>query len=120
VNVSGLALGYGIEADTYSFGMLLWEICSLKKPFSKVKSAYEFETLVFTKNTRPKLGKKWPVPLKDLTSRCWSKDPTERPAMSLVKSTLTAMVQELSTRPVAGNSFTKNIRSSITRRMTWD
>jgi len=116
----GLALGYGIEADTYSFGMLLWEICSLKKPFSKVKSANEFETLVFTKSKRPKLRKKWPVPLKDLTSQCWSKDPTERPAMSVVKSTLTAMAQELSTRPLAGNSFTKSIRSSITRRMTWD
>ena len=29
--------GYGKEVDVYSFGILLWEMCALKKPFASVK-----------------------------------------------------------------------------------
>lgn len=120
--VSGLGIGYGLEADVFSFGIILWEISALKKPFSKVKSASEFERLVFEKNSRPKISKRWPRSLQDLIVKCWSTDPQERLGTSVVNSTLAALVvQEQSKKNTSsGNSLTKSLRSSITRRVTWD
>ena len=34
----GLSLGYGLEVDVYSFGVLLWEMCALKVPFIHQKA----------------------------------------------------------------------------------
>lgn len=110
-----------MEADVFSFGIMLWEISALKKPFSKVKSAQEFEKLVFEKNTRPKISKRWPKSLQDLIMKCWSTDPQERYGTSVVKSLLTALVQEqLKKNRGSGNSLAKSLRSSIARRVTWD
>lgn len=117
---SGLALGYGIEADVFSLGMILWEIAALKKPFNKVKSAAEFEALVFQKDTRPKIGKKWPKAYSNLISECWSRDAQQRPTTSVVKSILAAIVEEQSRRPTKSGSLGKSLRSSIARRVTWD
>jgi hypothetical protein len=116
----GLGLGYGLEADVFSFGIMLWEVCALKKPFSKVKSAAEFEALVFEKDSRPKIKKRWNVALKNLIAECWSRDPQDRPDMSVAKSILVAFGQDLSKRHANGNSFGKSLRSSIARRVTWD
>merc|ERR1712238_488848 len=60
----GLGQGYGLPVDVYSFGILLWEICSLTKPFCKIKSAAEFHKTVFEKGSRPKVAKSWPPVLK--------------------------------------------------------
>jgi len=60
----GLDMGYGLPADVYSFSILLWEIFALKKPFAKIKCAAEFNTAVFQKGERPKVGKNWPEELK--------------------------------------------------------
>jgi serine/threonine protein kinase len=118
----GLGLGYGLEADIFSIGVIMWEVCSLKKPFAKVKSVAEFEELVFVKDSRPKIGKKWPTALKNLMSECWARDPKERPDMSVVKSILVALTEEQSRRNANANGrfLGQSIRSSIVRRVTWD
>jgi len=92
----GLDMGYSLPADVYSFGILLWEICALKKPFSSVKSSDEFHKLVFEKGTRPKLGKHWSVDLKTLITSCWSISEIDRPLMPYVRSMLTAYGKEIS------------------------
>jgi len=112
----GLETGYSLPADCYSFGILLWEICALKKPFAKVRSAEEFHKSVFEKGTRPKVGKHWPQVLVDLMTNCWSTSPAERPAMSYVKSMLKAHACEISMHQNDGNI---NLRkSSVFRRFT--
>jgi len=112
----GLESGYGLPADVYSFGILLWEICALKKPFGHVKSVDEFHKTVFRKGSRPKLGKHWPHNLKDVISNCWSSFPLERPSMSHVKSMLAAHDRELSMQKNDGRD---NLRkSSAFRRFT--
>ena len=118
----GLGFGYGLEADVFSFGMILWEVCALKKPFCKIKSAAEFEDTVFVKNLRPKMKRKWNEALKNLISECWSQDPQERPVMSVVKSIIAALTEEFSRRDARGssNSLGKSLRRSIARRVTWD
>ena len=98
----GLELGYGLPCDVYSFGILLWEICSLTKPFAKVKSAAEFHRVVFEKGTRPKIAKSWPTALKDLIESCWADTVDDRPDMMHCKSILSAHVRELHRAPQAG------------------
>lgn len=112
----GLEKGYSLPADVYSFGILLWEICSLKKPFGNVKSADEFHKKVFEKGARPTLDKYWPEHIKETMVKCWSGYPAERPVMQEVKSILAAHTKELSLSENQGeNQFRK---SSVFRRFT--
>jgi len=85
---AGIGLGYSLPADVYSFGVLFWEICALKKPFSHIKSADEFEKSVFIDGERPPLGKRWPRLVKEIMSMCWSATPKKRPTMLDIKSAL--------------------------------
>lgn len=84
----GLSLGYGLRADTYSFGIILWQMHALKKPFQFLHSAEKFEQRVFYQGIRPQIDKNWDEDLKDLMSDCWSHDQDARPSMMLVKSIL--------------------------------
>jgi len=108
----GLEQGYALPSDVYSFGILLWEICALAKPFGKVKSATEFHKTVFTKGARPKITKSWPPVLKELMASCWSTVVSDRPEMPYVKSTLAAHVEDLTKNPQTQK------KSGLLRRLT--
>ncbi|KAL7537698.1 hypothetical protein ACHAWF_005877 [Thalassiosira exigua] len=92
-----LKLGYGKEVDVYSFGMLLWEICALDKPFDAVQSVDEFHDLVVLKGRRPSLNVDplWTSSLKNLMCRCWSTDPLDRPTMAQAKSFLCTVLRDM-------------------------
>merc|ERR1711862_8817 len=107
----GLEQGYALPSDVYSFGILLWEICALTKPFGKVKSAMEFNKTVFQKGSRPKINKSWPVVLKELMTNCWSAAVSDRPDMSYVKSALAMHARELMMKPTRQ-------KKSILRRLS--
>jgi serine/threonine protein kinase len=107
----GLELGYGLSADVYSFGILLWAICSLKKPFCHVRSAADLHRTVFEKNGRPKSHKHCPQVLRDLMTSCWSSSPNERPAMWYVKKMLSAYAREGS---IPKSNSKVNLRGSFT------
>ena len=78
---NALQTGYGLATDVYSFGILLWEICALTKPFANFKSAEQFERSVFVDGTRPTIDNQWPKTIKDLMTKCWSGYPSKRPTM---------------------------------------
>ena len=111
--------GYGMEADVYSFGILLWQICGLKKPYSSIKSVDEFEDKVFFRGVRPKVGEYWPEYLKETVHDCWSPEPSKRPTIKTVRSVLTAAVHVLESQPsqLCGGM---NLKKSFKRRATWD
>ncbi|KAL3827487.1 hypothetical protein ACHAXA_003756 [Cyclostephanos tholiformis] len=92
-----LKLGYGSEVDVYSFGMLLWEVCALEKPFESILSVDEFHDIVTLYGKRPSLhiDPLWPSSLKALMSRCWSTDPLDRPTMAEVKSRLCNVLRDV-------------------------
>ncbi len=95
-----LKLGYGKEVDVYSFGMLLWEICVLEKPFDSIQSVEEFHDLVVLCGKRPSLhiDPLWTPSLKHLMSRCWSTDPLDRPTMVEVKSMLCKVLRDMNVK----------------------
>lgn len=110
----GLSYGYGLSCDVYSFGVLLWEICALAKPFSYI-AASDFERAVFVEGKRPAIEKSWPVALKALIRSCWSDDPVERPNSWVdVKSSLTSAMTNISKK----KSRIRTVRSRMARRLS--
>lgn len=97
-----LKLGYGKEVDVYSFGMLLWEICVLEKPFDSIQSVEEFHDQVVLCCKRPSLhvDPLWTPSLKHLMSRCWSTDPLDRPSMMEVKIMLCNVLRDLNVKAI--------------------
>mmetsp|Transcript_11205 Transcript_11205/g.23851 ORF Transcript_11205/g.23851 Transcript_11205/m.23851 type:complete len:263 (-) Transcript_11205:174-962(-) len=89
----GISLGYGTKADVYSFGILLWEMCALQKPFASIKSADAFEKQVFIDGKRPPIDRRWPVNVVELINGCWSSTPSKRPSMIDVKTSVSLMIR---------------------------
>jgi len=110
---NGLGLAYSFPVDVYSFGILLWEMCSLKTPFAHIKSLKEFHSSVFHKGDRPKLEKFWPCALKEIIGECWCSESGKRPKIDAVSASLKAHI-----RDVQENDNTGSLRkSSLFRRL---
>ena len=84
----GLTLGYSLPSDVYSFGILLWEICALEKPFAHITCSDEFDRSVFEEGERPVTDDCWPETMTKLMNNCWRANPSDRPTMLEVKSNL--------------------------------
>ena len=79
--------GYSFEADVYSFGIILYEICSLNVAFDNIRKCSdrnEFYRLVIEDHARPKLNNIACPLTKQLISDCWQCNPTQRPSFKQV------------------------------------
>ena len=94
LNSDALAIGYGRPVDTYSVGVLLWQLCSKERPFDCIKTADEFQARVFVGGYRSDIDNRWPTPVQTLMKHCWHQRPKSRPAMKVVKAVLDAMLEE--------------------------
>ncbi len=61
---------YNQKADVYSFGIILWELIALQKPYDGMNRE-EFYTHVVHGGERPALKQKWPEDLTELMKSCW-------------------------------------------------
>jgi hypothetical protein len=90
---------YEKSVDVYSFGILLWEMCSLEKPFAGYSSKKHYQHIVLN-GERPKMDSShtahWPAALQCLMKACWSANSETRPAFSAVKEALDEIVADLS------------------------
>ena len=84
--VASSSQGYGLSADTYSFGILTWQVLSLKKPFQYLRTSEKFEQRVYKQGIRPQMEDDWDQDLKDLISDCWAHEKDARPSMQHIKS----------------------------------
>jgi serine/threonine protein kinase len=64
------SLPYNQKADVYSFGMILWELATFRKPFEGLTRDSFYERVVHG-GERPPINKKWPEELKSLMTECW-------------------------------------------------
>lgn len=94
-----LAKPYNQSVDTYSFGIILWQIVKGKVPFSGLGRRTYMENVVVG-GERPRLDRSWPKPFSRLLQRCWNEDRTQRPSFSEVTSELDALIlaEETSTK----------------------
>nr|XP_031831452.1 mitogen-activated protein kinase kinase kinase 7-like isoform X1 [Nomia melanderi] len=84
---------YTEKCDVFSWGVILWEILSRKKPFDEIGgSAYRIMWAVHV-GQRPPLIEGCPKPIEDLMTRCWHKSPKERPSMDVVVEIMTTLSQ---------------------------
>lgn len=74
---------YNLTADVYSFGLLLWQVCSLDLPYDGMNRQDHAE-LVVHGNERPPLDSDWSTPLRILMKRAWEPDPSVRPSMDSI------------------------------------
>ena len=75
---------YSFPADVYSFGIVLWEVCTLSKPFGGVKDVALFCERVYKKHERPSLWAIGSPRVKDLLKLCWHQDASRRPTFATI------------------------------------
>ena len=72
---------YNAASESYSFSMLLWEICALTKVFECLSGAEVKESVALI-GFRPSISRSWPKALKALLQAGWSKKLSRRPTMA--------------------------------------
>jgi serine/threonine protein kinase len=78
---------YGLSADVYSFGILAWEVLALEVPF-KDCDVIAHEKYVYKKKRRPRMKHYWSIDIKQLLQSCWLHEPSNRPTMADVYTSL--------------------------------
>ncbi|XP_023703195.1 mitogen-activated protein kinase kinase kinase 7 isoform X2 [Cryptotermes secundus] len=75
---------YTEKCDVFSWGIILWEVLSRRKPFDDIGgSAFRIMWAVHT-GERPPLISGCPKPIEQLMTSCWDKNPASRPSMDEV------------------------------------
>jgi serine/threonine protein kinase len=89
-------LPYDQTVDIYSFGILLWEMCAMEKPFYGFSANQHMQQVVLG-GGRPKLDTShtqwWPVKLHWVLRKCWSEDSSQRPSFTVIKETLQDLIE---------------------------
>ncbi|XP_047535163.1 mitogen-activated protein kinase kinase kinase 7-like [Vanessa atalanta] len=81
---------YTEKCDVFSWGIILWEVLSRRKPFEEGGSAFQIMWAVHT-GQRPVLIEGCPEPIEQLMTQCWHKIPAERPSMVKVVEIMAAL-----------------------------
>ena len=74
-----------LKVDVYSFGLLLWEVCTLQKPYHEYADcASVFQQAVFVSHSRPSTKSIPCKDLRELIKQCWDPNPDTRPNFSQI------------------------------------
>ncbi|CAB3375388.1 Hypothetical predicted protein [Cloeon dipterum] len=72
---------YTEKCDVFSWGIILWEVLTRRRPFDNIKGATVAILWAVHTGQRPPLIANCPPPLETLMTSCWEKESSERPAM---------------------------------------
>lgn len=94
---------YNKSVDVYSFGILLWELCTGEKPFYGYSSGKHMQQVVIG-GERPPMDAQhtsfWPNNLQWLIKHCWHNSPCLRPSFTVIKQTLLDILADKDSIPV--------------------
>jgi serine/threonine protein kinase len=83
---------YGFSSDVHSFGLLLWETCTLHRPYIQIRSEDELVKHAFLGNERPNLRYIVSPELSRVLQNCWSPFPNHRPTFAAIVDTLGKLI----------------------------
>ncbi|KAL6041774.1 serine/threonine-protein kinase STY17 [Balamuthia mandrillaris] len=89
---------YGMKADVYSYGILLWEMVTGAIPFVDLVNGWELAGAI-THGKRPTISAHWPKEFRELLEACWAADPSARPEFTEITSTLVKLRASLQGLP---------------------
>lgn len=89
-----LGLPYNHTVDTFSFGILFWQVCTLTTPFAGFSTKIHAKRVV-RGNHRPKTDPTWPLAWVNLMDDCWSSDIFRRPSFDYISSIIQQQVDDL-------------------------
>jgi serine/threonine protein kinase len=78
---------YNFFADTFSFGILLWEVAALERPYNDLTPS-EIREMVIKWGERPKTKDAWSDRVVDLMTTSWDSNYRKRPTMKEIEANL--------------------------------
>lgn len=98
------------SADIYSYGLVVWEMKTRKKPFDTHTETSVVQLL--SMGTREEIEFAWPSAFRTLLSNCWSFVPTSRPSIDAILDTLTKEFNLVDARKAPVEGFTGRAASA--------
>jgi serine/threonine protein kinase len=78
---------YNFLADSFSFGILLWEVAALERPYNCF-APKEIRDMVMKWGERPKTKDGWSERMVELMTSSWDSNFRKRPKMKVIEATL--------------------------------
>eukprot|EP01102_Stenamoeba_stenopodia_P007107 TRINITY_DN1982_c0_g1_i9.p1 TRINITY_DN1982_c0_g1~~TRINITY_DN1982_c0_g1_i9.p1 ORF type:complete len:1452 (+),score=527.97 TRINITY_DN1982_c0_g1_i9:1107-5462(+) len=69
------------QVDVYSFGIILWELCTLQQPYNGMNPKQVILSVV-KNGARPPVPQNCPIAFSRLMQACWATDPNKRPTLA--------------------------------------
>eukprot|EP00026_Physarum_polycephalum_P006626 Phypoly_transcript_06676.p1 GENE.Phypoly_transcript_06676~~Phypoly_transcript_06676.p1 ORF type:complete len:507 (+),score=33.77 Phypoly_transcript_06676:125-1645(+) len=102
------------KVDVYSFGIILYELVTKKKPYQSENyhDLHAFRVAVCLKHERPSLTEEIPESLRTLITECWHTDPQQRPSFKEIITRLNLILVDCVLTTPSAATFWKKIVSS--------
>ena len=83
---------YGFPSDVHSFAMILWEMMTLRKPFSEIKHIKSLRRALHN-HRRPRLNSISCKDMRELLKVSWDPNPNVRPTFALIAGQLQSLAK---------------------------